>query len=365
VLLFLAERGIFVERIGVALASTRYRFRMHAIQFLRDPAREEAKRLYAVFGDEAWLRREVIYAIGRLALGPDADDLALVHFDGDKASLADVLDELHTLPFLSRCRVVVVDGADPFVTAHRQELETYVGKPASSGVLVLSVKTWTSTTKLAKQVQKEGLAVECKNPRENELIEWLGELAQVRFSARLHGSAARLLVELIGPEISLLVPELEKLATYVGTRAEIRREDVSRMVGAGRIETIWKTLDAATTGRMSEALDNLDRLLASGEEPVALLAAVRASLRRVYHAGQLRLAHRSIEDACAEADIKPFAVQSTLQQHKHLGRDRVDRLPAVLLQADLDLKGSTSLTPRAVLERLFIWLARPRQDVTS
>ena len=52
---------------------------------------------------------------------------------GDQASLADVLDEVRTLPFLARCRVVIVEGADPFVTAHRKELEAYAEKPSTLG----------------------------------------------------------------------------------------------------------------------------------------------------------------------------------------------------------------------------------------
>jgi len=340
---------------------------MHAIDFLRQPARDGLKPIYAVSGDDAYLRREALKAVARLALGPDADELAIARFPGEQASLADVFDELHTLPFLTPKRVVIVEEADPFVTAHRAELEAYAGKPAERGILVLSVKTWMSTTRLAKLVQKEGLAIECKNPREDALVGWLAELAQSKFSARLHNDAARLLVELVGPEIALLAPEVEKLTTYVGERAEIRKADVSRMVGAGRIETIWKTLDAATTGRLTEAFADLDRLLSAGEHPVGLLAAMSASLRKVYHAGQLRLAHKDIEEACREAGIPTFpgAIQTTLKQHKHLGRERVDQIPNVLLKADLDLKGSSSLTPRAVLERLLIWLARPRQEVAT
>ena len=52
----------------------------------------------------------------------------------------------------------------------------------------------------------------------------------------------------------------------------------------------------------------------------------------------------------------------TRQQHAHLGPTRVDRLPALLLQTDLDLKGSSTLPPRAVLERLVVELAIPRED---
>ncbi|MBV8382021.1 MAG: DNA polymerase III subunit delta [Planctomycetaceae bacterium] len=335
---------------------------MHAIEFLRDPAKVPVKPVYAVFGDDPFLRRESLETIGRVGLQGEADAPAVARFAGEHAGLADVLDEVRTLPFFSSRRVAIVESADPFVTAHRKELEAYVEHPSASGVLVLSVKTWPANTRLAKLVDKMGLAIDCKGPNERELVPWLTQLALSRTGAPLDDDAARLLLELVGPETGLLVAEIEKLAVFVGTRARIRRDDVAKMVGAGRIETIWKVLDAATTGRGDVALEHLDHLIAAGEYPVGLLAAMSASLLKVHHAGRLRRARMKLEDACREAGIPFVAVEKTQRQHAHLGPKRVDQLPELLLQADLDLKGSTKLEPRAVLERLLVRLSGPRQD---
>jgi DNA polymerase-3 subunit delta len=253
-----------------------------------------------------------------------------------------VLDELRTLPFFSRSRLVIVDEADPFVTAHRKEMEAYAEHPAARGVLVLGVKTWPANTRLAKLVEKVGLAVDCKGPHDRQLLPWLVHIAKVRYHATLDPVAAELLVE----------------------RAKIHREDVARLVGAGRIETVWKVLEAATTGRGDLALEHVDRLVSAGEHPVGLLAAMSVSLLRVYHAGRLRGRRVELKEACAAAGIPswPVAIEQTRLQHAHLGPARVDRLPKLLLQADLDMKGSSMLTPRAVLERLIVELASPRQD---
>jgi len=336
---------------------------MHAIEFLRNPTEVPARPVYALYGDDAFLRREVLAGIARIVLpGAEDDELAIRRFSGDQATLADVLDELRTLPFFTKRRLVIVEGADPFVTAHRRELESYVEEPAETGVLVLSVKLWPGTTKLAKLVDRLGLAVECKGPHERELYAWLVHLARARFEAVLHQDAARLLVELAGPEVGVLVSDLEKLAVYVGERREIHRDDVSAMVGAGRIESIWKVLDAATTGRGALALEGLDGLITSGESPVGLLAAMSFSLIKVYHAGRLRRARVDLREACQVAGIFPYLVEKTQQQHAHLGPSRADRLPELLLQADLDIKGSSLLDPRTILERLLVQLSTARQD---
>lgn len=335
---------------------------MQAFEFLRTSAKLAAKPLYVVSGDDAYLRDESLKAVARQALGAEADDLSVCRFDGEHANLVAVLDEVRTLPFLAKCRVAVVDSADRFVTSHRKGLEAYAEKPATSGVLVLSVKAWPGNTRLAKLVDKAGLAVDCKSPDERELPAWLIQLAKVQSKAKLEDEAAKLLVELVGPEVGLLASEVEKLAVYVGEKRVIGREDVSRMVGAGRVETIWRTVDAATTGQGGEALADLDHLLVAGEPPIKLIAGMTYSLQKLHHAGQLRRARFELKDACQRAGIYPGATEKTGRQHAHLGPGRVDGLPGLLLQADLDLKGDSPLPPRVILERLIVQLARPRRD---
>ncbi len=59
---------------------------------------------------------------------------------GRGTELADVLDELFTLPFFSQRRLVIVEDADTFVTKHRKELEAYVEGPSGSGILLFRIE---------------------------------------------------------------------------------------------------------------------------------------------------------------------------------------------------------------------------------
>jgi DNA polymerase-3 subunit delta len=334
---------------------------MRALEWLRDPSKRDPVPVYAVHGDDVYLKTESLAAITRVVLGDQGDALAVRRFEGESASLAEVLDELRTLPFFSRSRLVVVLDADPFVTRNRKDLEAYVAAPSSSGVLVLMVKSWPSTTNRAKQVAALGLAIDCTSPSEKELVPWLADYAS-RQGAAIEADAARLLLELVGAETGLLVAEIEKLIVYVGEARKIRRADVARIVEAGRMETVWKVLDEATTGQGAQALAHLDTLIAAGEHPIKLLAALSSSLQKLYHAGRLRAARLPLEEACRIAGIREFAIDKTRRQHAHLGPARVDQIPAMLLKADLDLKGNSPLNPRVILEDLLIRLSLPRKD---
>lgn len=338
---------------------------MHALDWLQDAGKPPGRPVYVISGGDPYLVRESIAAVAQRVF-PEGDAAGgITRFAGAQATLADVRDELFTLPFFSKRRLVMVEEADTFVTKYRKDLETYIGSPSESGTLLLQVKTWTATTNLAKLVNQLGLAIDCSpmNDRQTgRVVTWLMEYARTRCDARLEKPAANLLVELAGLEIGILAAEIEKLAVYAGESKRIERADVAKMVDAGRVETIWKVLDAAAVGQAAAALDLLDNLLASGEYPVGLLQAMSWSLLKVHHAGRLRAARLSLDEACRIAGLSEYAVEKTGKQHAHLGPRRVDQLPAMLLRADLDLKGGSSLLPRTVLEVLLVNLSRPRTD---
>lgn len=330
---------------------------MRATEFLKSPEKAADAPLVVIYGESLFLRSESLRALIEQVLGADRDAALVSRFPGDVAKPADVLDEVRTLPFLQPKRLVAVENAEAFITAHRKTLETYADKPSPCGVLVLMPKTFVATTRLAKLVEQRGLAIDCKSPSRNELPGWLGKYAASRIKCKFEPDACALLVELVGDDLGLLVSELEKLAVYAAFARPVTREDVLRLVESGRVESIWRILDLAAGGESAKALSDLDALILSGEEPVKMVAAMAASLRKVYHAGRLRRAGVDPREACRLAEIPPFAVDKTLSQHRHLGRERVDRLPSLLLQADRDIKGASQLSPRVILERMVIELA--------
>lgn len=336
---------------------------MRGLDWLKAGEGQGGRPIYVVYGDDPFLRRESVRRAVREELPGEDADVGVARYEGASAKLADVIDELRTLPFFSKRRVVLVDDADTFVTAHRKELETYVDAPSRSGSLILVVKSWPSATRLAKSAATVGLAIECKEPGEAELLKWLPTYATGQ-GAKLGLDAAKLLLELVGPELGLLTAEIDKLAIATAHVGEIRREDVARFVEAGRIEEIWDVVNAAAEGRGVEAVKLLDDLIAKGEHPVGLLARMASPLMRLHHAGRFRAARLGLAEACEAAGIRtqPFFLQQVTRQHAHLGPRRVDRIPSELMQADLDVKGGSQLHPRVVLEMLLIRLSSPRRD---
>ncbi len=323
-----------------------------------------------VFGDDPYLRPSAVEALARHALGEEADDdqavddegPATVRFEGDAVSFSAVLDELRTIPMFTARRVVEVREAESFVSNYRKLLEAYVEQPVAANVLILQPKTWASSTKLAKLVEKHGLAIDARRPKPRDLAGWLPDWTAHEFGVKLPQSAADLLLDRIGEETGLLVMAVRKMASQVDRGKSITTALVEESVAETRAQTLWKILDDATLGDGGSALINLGRLLSAGEPVPKLLAGLTFSLSKLHHAGQYRAAGLDGKSACKAAGIPPFQVEKALAQHRHLGPDRVADLPKWLLEADLDTKGNAMMLPRYVLERLLVRLARQRLD---
>jgi DNA polymerase-3 subunit delta len=335
---------------------------MDSLTFLAKKATTKIQPVYVVHGDEDFLKRQVLQALRALVLGEQNDDFAMSAYAGDTVDYATVMDDLRTLPFFGPRRLVVVDNADNFVTRYRAALEKAIGNLPSSGSLVLDVKTWPATTRLAKMIDDKGTIV-CKAPAAAKLAAWCVESATTNYGKQLTSSSAALLVDLVGQEMGVLDQELQKLAAYVGNRARIGEEDVDKLVGRSQGANIWKTFDVMGDGDVKEALEILERLLDAGEEPIRIMGAFSMKLKQLAQAGRLAQQGQPLASALQEAGVPTFYLPACVKLMKHLGRARTNRLYEWLLEINMDLRGDSTLAPRALLERLVIRLARKPENL--
>jgi DNA polymerase-3 subunit delta len=231
--------------------------------------------------------------------------------------------------------------------------------------LVLDVKTWPANTRLAKAVAATGLAIQCASPNERQIKTWLVQRAKTAHQVKLESAAADALVELVPPELGILVQEVAKLALVAGENRLIDVKLVRENVGGWRARAAWDMIDAAADGRAAEALAQLDRLIASGEKPHGLLPQMSSSLRRfatalrLIEAAEAERRRITPREALKQAGVLPFKVDDAERQLRQIGRNRARQLTEWLLAADLAIKGYNSSDDRAriEIERLIVRLS--------
>lgn len=335
---------------------------MDALTFLEKSSKSKPQPMYAVYGDEDFLKREVRLAIVRLVLGEDPSfDLAVTVYPGEKLDFSTVRNELDTLPFVGPARVVIVENADPFVSAHRDGLERYLASPSKIGKLILDVKTFPETTKLAKALPDVSKIV-CKAPTLQRVLSWIMSWAKSQHSRVLEREAAEMLIDLVGPQMGLLAQEIEKLAVAVPVGQPITVGNVMELIGRSRSANVFHIMNAIGDGQSARALKLLNEVFEEGEEPIAVLGALTGQLRKLAAVGRLTGEGHSLGVAMDQAGVPkwPEARLSTERQVKFLGRRRLASLLDWLIEINLGLKGGNHLPNRMQVERLIVKLARQR-----
>jgi DNA polymerase-3 subunit delta len=329
---------------------------VHAVAFLKAKSFPAVGPIAVLVGEERHLKRAVVERLVQEVLGGDEESLGLTRFPGEEAELKTVCDELLTVSMWGDRRLVIVDGADRFVSQYRDGLEKYLAHPAKKSVLVLDVKSWPKTTRLAKLVAKIGLDIECASLSGAELLRWLTDSARAEHGKTLARDAASLLRELAGEDLGLLEQELAKLTAFVGTRSTIEADDVRTLVGGWRTETTWAIAGAVRRGRPGEALDLLDKLLNAGESPHKTTAGLTFVFRRLAQAVECWREGSPLDSAVREAGVFPREAGESSAYLKRLGRGEALRLYSRLLEADINLKGGLTIDERAILETLVVTL---------
>lgn len=332
--------------------------------------------LVVLHGGDGFLVLETL-ALLRGRLCPDEADRTWAwreFADGDEFDPRDVFDEAATVPlFAGATRAAVVRGADGFVTANRTRLEEIAGAARSSGrgLVILEVKSFPATTRLAKAVERQGLAIETAIPAKFDLPHWVRAWSATRHELAIAPATAQRLVERLGAQLGQIDGTLARLAAATPPdqrRTPLPPDVVDECAGSQQDRTAWGMIDAAGTGHTATAIAQLAELLAAGENPIGISAQAAAVLRRFATAARLLALPEgggrpgSVEAALKEAGVAawPKALAQARAALSQLGPRRARELPLWLLDLDLSLKGDASrgLRARLALERLFCKMAR-------
>src|SRR4051812_13125568 len=115
------------------------------------------KPVYALVGEDSFLQLEKLGELIRKA----GERIQRLDVDGERAELAEVLDELRSFAMFGGSKLVVMRNADEFVTKYRAQLEDYLDAPSNSGTLMMRMASLPKNQRIYKLVVKVGEVVEC------------------------------------------------------------------------------------------------------------------------------------------------------------------------------------------------------------
>ena len=293
---------------------------------------------------------------------------AVSRFSAERGDIAAALDQAQTLPMLSPQQVVFlenIEAIEEFADKKREDavelLESYLADPAPFTVLVLEAAQLDQRMKLSKLLLEKSLVVSVglgddPNQRNAAAVALARSLAKEQ-GVEFEKGAAEDLAECVSADLQRLKTEIEKLATFAGERKTILLEDVASMVISERTTTVWEMADMIASRQGKRALDFLDRLLRSGEEPIFLLGGLLFMYRKLVEASEVKGVVNGWQAARA-LQMAPEKAELALRNARKISKPRLLAGMRAFQLADSRLKGGSE-DPRAVMEFLIAELTAP------
>lgn len=247
--------------------------------------RAELAPLVLVTGSEALLAERAVDRLVQQAREQDPH-LAVERLEA-AAYAAGHLRVAVSPSLFAEARMVVVESLETATDDLLADLTEYLADPTDEVYLVVRHSGASRGRKAADAVRAAGAAVVTADAvkRDADKTTFVGEEFR-RAGRRADAAAVRALVEACGNDLRELAAACSQL--LADTTGTVTADVVARYYG-GRVEaTGFRVADAAVAGRAGEAVALLRHALATGSDPVPLVAALAAKLRTMVKVGAAR-----------------------------------------------------------------------------
>lgn len=325
-------------------------------------------------------------ALKRVLADRDPSGQSTSWMDGNSTGIAAVIGNIASIGFFSEGRVVVVenllarlgkqgakDGGNPPDWAG-----LYANVPDASTLILLD-PSLTDLPSLAKKPLPKDAIVEKSAPlRGPALLDWMIGIAKSAGGNMDKATAQDLAMTLYPqnwsaapsnpmydrpPDMELLENEVQKLvlAAYPDP---VSRETIRAMTPREEQDQIFAFLDAAGAGNVPVAMQELDKLLAVGEDPAKLLAQLSGNIETgtVIAAGGKRQANAIATDIAVK---NPRQVQSLQRSMQGMSPAVAQTRARIAGEADKKFKTGQLKDPLDALYDTILRIAHMRQLVST
>ena len=317
--------------------------------------------LYFFYGEEGWFMDELQRLAVEHALAPHERDFNLDVVFGPEASAPAVLAQCAQYPMMAERRLVVVRGFEKL--DENGLFRQYAEAPNPHAVVVLLCHAKPNTSAHPYRALKErAVWAEFTALKDRQVPGWVED----RFRAQrveTEGGAAQMLAELSGPDLRSLQAEVDKLATFVGDRGRVTRDDVLRAAGHSADQNPFELQNALAAGDTPRALAIADALLAQAGnrrgEALKIVGLLTAYVTKLWKLTGCLAAGVPETRWAGQIGVPPFYVRDYAQAARRFGPDALRRAFEALLAADLELKGASHRDERLVLTLALRRVAAP------
>nr|WP_051681715.1 DNA polymerase III subunit delta [Cellulomonas sp. HZM] len=303
-----------------------------------------------VRGSEGLLADRAVDRLVRLAREADPS-VEVSRVDADQYAPG-ALDVLTSPSLFAEDKLVVLDGLERGSEEMLADVGDYVSRPAAGVVVVLRHNGGQRGKKLLDALKAASVPTVSCDAITSDGDKTAFVTAEMRRAGRrADAQAVRALVDAVGSDLRELAAACSQLVA--DTQGLVSAEAVERYYG-GRIEaTGFRVADAAVAGQSGQAVALLRHAMATGLDPVPIVAALAAKLRTLAKVGAVRSQGQA---ALRELGLAPWQVDRATSELRRWTPEGLAAAITAVAQADAEVKGA-GRDPRFAVERAVLRVA--------
>lgn len=339
----------------------------------------QIKPLYLFHGEEEFIKKEAL-EIMRSAILPIGLEMLNESLLEGNVSADRIIEDAEMLPVMWNRRLVVVKDWAPLLpggkkdkSADADRLLQWLPNAPETCTLLFYVygkceedkkkdDKKKGAQKSSIQLLKERMTQILFSPLDDvELREWIQNRVQ-KAGVQIDGDACKALISIAGRDLSRLVGEVDKLASYAGKGNSISAEDVEAVVTPTTEGTVFNMIDSLTAGNFLNAEKYLQKLADMGEKRTTILYMITRQMRHLYIT-------RALLDCKAATTQKVQSVlsvpyfgakrlieQAQEQKRQNISIESLERAYRECVDTDYAIKSGRWRNDEAALDRVMVLL---------
>jgi len=210
-------------------------------------------------------------------------DKELIRYDMKVTPLEQVLEDLDTMNFFTRQKIVVAENAY-FLTSERPKnvveqnvdvLDKYLKNPNPENVLVLTCSKLDERKAIVKSLKRIAKVVDTN-------IDMMKQMDEELEDYRMSPLDKRYLMDRTLNNYERIVHEIDKIKLFKGEDKNITREDIDELVTKTIDDNIFTLIDAIVKKDKKQAFEIYEDMLLHNEEPTKILILLANKFRLLY-----------------------------------------------------------------------------------
>jgi len=322
---------------------------------------EKIYPVYLFYGNEHYLKEDISKKLRNKLVDSAYRELNYKIFYGEKLSINEVINDLETLPMISKHKLLVIKEAEKINKNDETKLVNYFNRPSlknSFSTLIIIYKESRPKKELIKAIKRVGIVVNFSVTDKAKLASWI--ISKFKQSnKKITQEALFYLKSIAGSDLGRLFNEIEKIDIYTKDQKIIEKEDVMITIGGSEAVNIFKVLDSVGDKDIKNAIDGLVKLNQGNLHHLSIFAMIYRQIKLILQTKLLLKNGFNIKEVEKKLKLPYFIIKKIIKQSEKYTFKEICKSYELLNIADLEFKDSQK-EPKIILEELVVKIIKQR-----